>query len=79
MTIATDCETNEPKALTKRQRELLDLVIEHSRLYGPTVRELCAAAKIASPNGVACHLKALERKGYVRRTPGKARAIEVLQ
>ena len=79
MTIATDCESNEPKALTKRQRELLDLVIEHSKLYGPTVRELCLAANISSPNGVACHLKALERKGFLRRTPGKARAIEVLR
>lgn len=69
----------EPRPLTDRQRELLNLVIEHSRLYGPTVRELCVAAKINSPNGVACHLKALERKGYVRRTPGKARAIEVLR
>lgn len=71
-------ESTEPQALTKRQRELLDLVIEHSKLCGPTVRELCAAAKINSPNGVACHLKALERKGYVRRLPGKARGLEVI-
>jgi repressor LexA len=47
-------------------------------MYGPTVRELCAAANIVSPNGVVCHLKALERKGYIRRTPNKARALEVV-
>lgn len=67
-----------PRPLTDRQRELLNLVIEHSRLYGPTVRELCQAAGINSPNGVACHLKALERKGYVRRLPGKARGLGVI-
>lgn len=71
-------KTIDRQPLTDRQRELLDLVIEHSRLCGPTVRELCAAAKINSPNGVACHLKALERKGYVRRLPGKARGLEVI-
>lgn len=76
----TETETQtEPRPLTDRQRELLELVRSHSRLYGPTVRELCLAAGINSPNGVACHLRALERKGYVRRTPGKARAIEVLR
>jgi repressor LexA len=64
--------------LTDRQQELLDLVVAHSKLYGPTVRELCAAANIGSPNGVVCHLKALERKGYIRRTPNKARALEVV-
>lgn len=73
--------TDEPidrPALTDRQRELLNLVIERSKVCGPTVRELCSAAGIGSPNGVACHLRALERKGYVRRIPGKARGLEVI-
>lgn len=77
--MTTTAHATEPLPLTDRQRELLELLRSHSRVYGPTVRELCAAAKINSPNGVACHLRALERKGYVRRTPGKARAIEVLR
>lgn len=77
--MTTTAPETEPRPLTDRQRELLELVRSHSRLYGPTVRELCLAAGINSPNGVACHLRALERKGYLRRTPGKARAIEVLQ
>jgi repressor LexA len=70
--------TEDRPPLTDRQQELLDLVVAHSKMYGPTVRELCAAANIVSPNGVVCHLKALERKGYIRRTPNKARALEVV-
>lgn len=65
--------------LTDRQQYIFELLREHSRLYGPTYRELMAASGISSPNGIACHLRALERKGYVRITPGKARAIEVLR
>ena len=34
---------------------------------------------IASLQGVKDHLAALERKGYVRRTPGRRRALEVIQ
>ena len=68
----------EQKILTKRQQEVLGYLQEHCRTYGPTVREIAAALKITSPNGVACHLKALERKGRIRRTPGISRGIEVL-
>lgn len=69
----------EPLPLTDRQAHFLELLRAHSRVYGPTVRELMAVSGIASPNGVACHLRALEKKGYVRRTPNKARGIEVLR
>ncbi len=64
--------------LTDRQRELLDWIRENSRLAAPTVREIAAAHGIASPNGVQCHLNALERKGYLRRNPNKARSVEVV-
>ncbi|MEC7679717.1 MAG: transcriptional repressor LexA, partial [Planctomycetota bacterium] len=32
-----------------------------------------------SPNGVMCHLRALERKGLIRRSPNKSRAIELTE
>lgn len=64
--------------LTDRQRELLDFIRQHSRLAAPTVREMARAFGIASPNGVQCHLIALERKGYLRRSPNKARSVEVV-
>jgi len=67
--------------LTARQEKLLRL-IEHSharRGYAPSLQELAHAMGIASLQGVKDHLAALERKGYVRRAPGRRRAITVLQ
>jgi repressor LexA len=63
--------------LTDRQREVYRFIREkiRSRGYGPTVREIGAEFGIASPNGVMCHLRALERKGLVDREPNLSRAI----
>jgi repressor LexA len=63
--------------LTERQREVYDFIrdkIRH-RGYGPTVREIGTAFNISSPNGVMCHLKALEKKGLITREPNMSRAI----
>ena len=63
--------------LTDRQREIYEFIREkiEGRGYGPTVREIGVAFDIKSPNGVMCHLKALEKKGLLIRDAGKARAI----
>lgn len=65
--------------LTERQKEVLDMIYEKmtKRGYGPTVREIGEEFGITSPNGVMCHLRALERKGFIRRSPNKSRAIEL--
>ncbi len=66
--------------LTDRQREIYDFIkgkIE-SRGYGPTVREIGLAFDIRSPNGVMCHLKALEKKGLILREGFSARAIQLV-
>src|SRR5688500_1903787 len=66
--------------LTERQREIYEFIrlkIE-SRGYGPTVREIGNAFEIKSPNGVMCHLKALEKKGLIKRESFSARAIELI-
>lgn len=63
--------------LTERQREIYEFIrtkIE-SRGYGPTVREIGKEFDIKSPNGVMCHLKALEKKGLLTRELHAARAI----
>ncbi|MCR4413981.1 MAG: transcriptional repressor LexA [Thermoguttaceae bacterium] len=65
--------------LTERQREVYEFIrdkIRH-RGYGPTVREIGDAFDIRSPNGVVCHLKALEKKGLIRREKNRSRAIEL--
>ena len=67
--------------LTARQEKLLRLIenIQAKRGYAPSLQELAQAMGISSLQGVKDHLAALERKGYLRRTPGRRRAIEVLQ
>ena len=67
--------------LTARQTRLLQ-VIEATlttRGYVPTLQEMAHAMGIASLYGVKRHLAALERKGFIRRLPGRRRAIEILQ
>jgi repressor LexA len=63
--------------LTERQREVYEFIRERirSRGYGPTVREIGQNFNISSPNGVMCHLKALEKKGLINREPNMSRAI----
>jgi repressor LexA len=63
--------------LTERQREIYEFIREkiESRGYGPTVREIGLGFDIRSPNGVMCHLKALEKKGLIKREGFSARAI----
>src|SRR5437870_879872 len=66
--------------LTDRQKEIyhfIRLKIEN-RGYGPTVREIGVAFAIKSPNGVMCHLKALEKKGLITREEHAARAIQLV-
>ena len=64
--------------LTDRQKEIYDFLLRTIREngYAPSIHEIGARFKIASTNGVSDHLKALEKKGYIRRV-GK-RAIEVM-
>jgi repressor LexA len=65
-------------SLTARQKEIYDFVLRTIREkgYAPSIPEIGRQFKIASTNGVSDHLKALEKKGYMRRI-GK-RAIEVV-
>lgn len=67
------------EGLTLRQRRILQLIQEaiRTRGYPPTVREIGAAAGLASPSSVAHQLRALEAKGFLRRDPNRPRALEV--
>ncbi|NBU73480.1 MAG: transcriptional repressor LexA [Bacteroidetes bacterium] len=70
----------EQEALTERQRTILAFIRDRieSRGYGPTVREIGQQFDIRSPNGVMCHLKALEKKKLIQREGYSARAIQVM-
>jgi repressor LexA len=66
--------------LSARQSEILDFIRSTIDANGfpPSVREIGLHFKIASPNGVMCHLKALEAKGILHRRRGCARGVTLL-
>jgi repressor LexA len=68
-------------ALTPRQKEIYNFIRGkiQGRGYGPTVREIGLHFQIKSPNGVMCHLKALQKKGLIHREPNMSRAIQLLE
>ena len=64
-------------ALTDRQQQILDFISTSiaERGYPPTLREIGEHFGIRSTNGVNDHLKALEKKGVLRREDLKSRAM----
>jgi len=66
-------------SLTQRQYKVYEFIRDkiRGRGYGPTVREIADQFDINSPNGVVCHLKALERKGFITRERNRSRAIQL--
>ena len=65
--------------LTSRQKEIFDFVrmFIKERGYPPSVREIGEHFKIY-PRAVFDHLKALERKGYLKRRGSMSRGLEIL-
>jgi len=69
------------KKITKRQQEIYDFVKDFisSHKYPPSIREIGTSFGIRSTNGVRDSLKALEKKGLIRKISNKARSIEILK
>jgi repressor LexA len=69
------------QGLTKRQEQTLDYIRNSiaERGYPPTLREIGEHMGIRSTNGVNDHLRALERKGYLRREDMKSRALKLVE
>src|SRR3954469_21237836 len=69
------------QGLTKRQEQTLDYIRKSigERGYPPTLREIGEHMGIRSTNGVNDHLRALERKGYLRREDMKSRALKLVE
>ena len=70
----------EKAALTERQQLVLDYISRSidERGYPPTLREIGTQLGIRSTNGVNDHLKALEKKGFLKREDLKSRALRPL-
>jgi repressor LexA len=67
-------------ALTRRQAEILGFIKTHIQYSGfpPTISEIQGQFSFKSPNAVQEHLKALVRKGQIRRTPNQWRGLELM-
>ncbi len=68
------------KTLTERQTAILCFIKKFSleKRYPPTIPEIQEEFGIRSPNGVNNHIKALIRKGYIKRDSSRARALEIV-
>lgn len=68
------------KKLTSRQQEILTFIKEEvmQKNYPPSVREICKVLNLSSSSTVHAHLRALEKKGFIKRDPTKPRALEIL-
>lgn len=66
-------------ALTRRQKEVLDFLIQFvdSKGYSPSYEEIAAALQLASLATVHKHVSALEKKHYVKRSFNQSRSLEV--
>ncbi|HEY5852908.1 MAG TPA: transcriptional repressor LexA [Aldersonia sp.] len=65
--------------LTARQRKVLEVIRASvsERGYPPSIREIGDAVGLNSTSSVAHQLRALERKGFLRRDPNRPRAVDV--
>ena len=67
--------------LTKKQRELLLFLEDRISQTGitPSFEEMMKKAKLKSKSGIHRLISALEERGFIRKLPFKARAIEILK
>ena len=67
--------------LTRKQHELLSIITDHLARTGisPSFEEMKAALGLRSKSGVHRLITALEERGFIRRLPHRARALEVLK
>ena len=66
-------------SLTERQRKVLQFLKRYvsRRGYPPTLREIAQNFRIKWTQGIEKHLRALQKKGYIKRSSG-ARSIEIM-
>jgi repressor LexA len=67
-------------ALSPRQQQILRLISQFIARHGlpPTRADLAQALRLRNRQGIDQHLRAIERKGYLRLEPGIARGIRLL-
>ena len=68
-----------PMALTPRQKEVLDFLVNfvEDNGYSPSFEEIAAGLKLASLATVHKHISALEGRGYLKRGFNQSRSLDV--
>ena len=67
--------------LTDLQFDTLKFIVDHARakLYQPSVREIADHFGLTSVNSIVQMFKSLERKGWIKVTGRRSRAIDILR
>src|SRR3981081_644769 len=75
------CRGESRQMLTRKQFELLRFIHERLKESGvpPSFDEMEAALDLRSKSGIPRLITALEERGFIRRLPNRARAIEVIK
>lgn len=66
--------------LTKKQLAVIQFIedFEEEKGYSPSYREIMAGLNLSSVSAVAEHIDNLVAKGVLKKNPGEARSLEVL-
>jgi len=77
----TKTENKSRRELTSTQENLLKFLRNFllEKGFPPTLREIASHFGLKGPKGPQKTLHILERKGYIRKTPGGSRAIEIIK
>jgi repressor LexA len=69
-----------PDTLTAIERRIYNYLVDYLKreTYQPSIREIGVRFGIRSTKTVTEHLQALQRKGYLDRTPSRSRALRIL-
>lgn len=65
--------------LTKRQEQVLRFISDFisEKAYSPSITEICEYFDYKSPKAASDMLNVLENKGFIKRTRGRSRSIEL--
>lgn len=66
--------------LYNRERQVLEFVTQYIQRHGfaPTLVEIAESLKLSAPSTVHEHLQRLAQKGFIKKTPGFERGIELV-
>lgn len=66
--------------ITKKQKRILDFIYNFTRDndYSPSYREIASGLGLRSPASVSEHIDNLVQLGALRRAPGSARSLELV-